>query len=163
MKKIFVFTFLSVFLFLSYILSAQTNFNTDCYQKYKKCIEENEKAQIPCSYEFCSFEECICKEMTVTNPMTHMDDTDPGAWGTAITVCSPWTDLISQCVEENYGKAKSRSIKNKIKNRIEVLISKLEKVRDKIKLRKTRGTQSKKVLKKIDYQIKSLKRILKKR
>ncbi len=162
MKKILAIVFLSLFVFLSVYLSSQTNFNLDCYQKYKKCIKENEKAEIPCSFEICSFEQCICKETTVPNPVTHMDDTDPGAWGTAITVCSPWSNLISQCVEKNYGRTKNSNINDKIKEKIAVLISKLEKVRERIKTRKTRETKSTNAIKKIDSQIKSLKKILNK-
>lgn len=163
MKKVFVFTFLFVFLFLSYSVLAQSNFNMDCYQKYKKCIKDNEEANIPCAFEFCNFEQCICKEMTVPNPMTHMDDTDPGAWGTAITVCSPWSDLISKCVEKHYGNSRSRSIDTKIKTKIEILIKNLENIKKNIMKRRTRSLKDTKALEKIDKQIKNLKKILNER
>ncbi len=150
------------FLSLSF---SQKRFDFDCYQKYKQCIKENKEANIPCYFDFCNYEQCICKETKVTNPMTHYEDTDPGAWGTAIVVCSPWTQIISECVTNYYkeNKNKDSKISSKVRNLTLRAINRLKNFKTRLRRVKRRGGNINNLDKKIDNQIKSLKKAIENR
>ncbi len=157
---------LLIFVILFFLVATtfpQSRFDFDCYQKYKKCIKENKEAKIPCYFEFCNFEQCICKETKVINPITHHEDTDPGAWGTAITVCSPWAQSISQCIDNYYKENGDNDCKtsSKLKTLTLKTINKLKELKTKIKRFKKRGKGLNDFEKKIEKQIKLLENAIK--
>ncbi len=89
-----------LFATLSMSESARSDVFTDArYNCLRACVGA-------CCEERCDYGACIARETTVQMPVGQMKD--PGAWGTAMAVCTPFIQIIQQCAKEHvegrYGK-----------------------------------------------------------